>query len=67
MSEMKVTVVGKIIEGAMMGDLEKVKSYGNLLADDLANQGEERASRIIRNALDPNHKKGNICTLDLIE
>lgn len=66
MADVKIVPVSKIIEGAITGDLDKVISYANFLADDLEKQGEHRASLIIRKALNPN-EKGNICVLDSVE
>lgn len=63
MQPIKVVPVSKIIEGAVTGDMEKVKLYANFIADDLAEQGELRASKIIRNALNPADGK-NLCVLD---
>jgi hypothetical protein len=57
-----VTIVGKIIEGAMQEDTNKVASYANLLVNNYKKAGNLRRARIIENAVTGN--KGNQVCLD---
>jgi hypothetical protein len=62
---MNAVTVGKMLEGALEGDLKKVRAYAELIADNLEKDGEERAARIIRSKLDGTYKtQPKIVTLD---
>lgn len=56
--------IGKIIEGAMEGDLFKVRAYANMIAENLDREGKERAARIIRSKLDGSYRDLPKITLD---
>jgi hypothetical protein len=65
MSEISVVTVAKVIEGALEGDIQKVKSYAELIADNLYKNGDERAAKIIRSKLDGSYKtQPKIVTMD---
>jgi hypothetical protein len=67
MAQIHVVSVGKIIEGALSGDVEKVKAYANFIADQLEKDGEARCARIIRSKLDGSYKDSPKITLDATE
>ena len=62
--EVPIVSVGKIIEGAMDGDLEKVKSYSLFIAYKLEKQGELSAAKLIRSKLDGSYKYQNKVVID---
>ena len=52
MSEVSVVIVGKIIEGALKNDINKVKAYSKLAIEHLEKDGDVRGARILKNKLD---------------
>ena len=56
------TEIIKIIEGGLIGDREKVRSYAAVLADNLERNGEDAFSKKIKRAL--SSKKGKLTSLD---
>lgn len=64
MSDIPVVTVAKILEGALEGDLFKVKSYTELAIKNLEEEGEERSARILRSRLDGTYKNSPKVTLD---
>lgn len=46
-----VSEVAKIVEHALAGNRDAVKSYGQLLVDKLRNDGEEKQAKIIERRL----------------
>ena len=68
MSDISTVMVGKIIEGALDGDIQKVKAYAQLIAEKLEEQDNLRASKIIRSKLDGSYKNSEkIVALDSSE
>lgn len=53
-----ITIVTKILEGALEGDKNKSISYANLLADHLVRDGEKRQADKILNRLNGGYKSG---------
>lgn len=43
--------VAKLVEGALSGDLEKVRAYATLIADHFEQDEEARSARIVRRSL----------------
>ena len=62
--DIQIVAVSKIIEGAIEGDLLKVKSYAEHIVKYLEDKGEQRAARIIRSKIDGSHKYENNVVLD---
>jgi len=62
--DIQITAVSKIIEGAMEGDMAKVKAYAKHIAEQLENQGELRAAKIIYNRLNGSYKNESKVILD---
>ncbi|MBU3131561.1 hypothetical protein KPL40_03780 [Clostridium gasigenes] len=52
MVEINVESVGMIIEGALEGDIRKVKAYAIMIAGNLEYDGEEDAAKVIKDRLD---------------
>jgi len=64
MADIQITAVAKIIEGALDGDLLKVKSYAEHIAQYLDEHNEGRGAKIIRSRLDGTYKTSPKVTLD---
>jgi hypothetical protein len=64
MAEIQITAVAKIIEGALDGDLFKVKAYAEHIAQYLDEHNEGRGAKIIRSRLDGTYKTSPKITLD---
>lgn len=64
MADIPITMVAKVIEGAIDGDMRKVKAYAESIADFLEDDGAESASRIIQSKLDGSYKNEPKVTLD---
>lgn len=60
---MNVTSVNKLIEGALAGNLDKVKIYGEHIAKELEKDGNTDGARMIRDTLNEKSKK-SLATLD---
>ena len=59
-----VTAVAKIIEGALEGDMSKVRGYADLIAQTLKSDGEIRGYKIIASRLDGSYKEQPSVTLE---
>lgn len=44
--------IAKLIEGALSGDLGKVRAYAKLIANHFEQDGDARSARIVNRALD---------------
>lgn len=64
MADISVTIIAKILEGALEGDLKKVKGYTELIIKDLEKNKDERAARILKCRLDGTYKNQPKVTLD---
>jgi hypothetical protein len=64
MAEIQITAVAKIIEGALDGDLLKVKAYAEHIAQYLDEHNEGRGAKIIRSRLDGTYKTSPKVILD---
>ena len=62
--EMMAWIIAKIIEGALNGDLLKVKSYAEHIVKYLDKHNEGNGAKIIRSMLDGTYKKSNKVILD---
>ena len=60
---MQITCIGKIIEGALSGNRDKVLLYSKTLAQDLADDGNFNGAKIIRSKINED-KTENLISLD---
>lgn len=60
---MQTVAIGKIIEGALSGDKDKVKSYGEHIAKQLEKDGDDLGAKILRDKIN-GVKSENIVVLD---
>lgn len=56
--------IGNLISAHYEHDEEKFKSYCEFIADAYEEQGDERASRIIRKRMDGTYKNDSVVILD---
>jgi hypothetical protein len=60
-----VVIVGKILEGALEGDMVKVRSYAELAIEKLEGEGKYGGASILRSKLDGSYKNSpNIVIMD---
>jgi hypothetical protein len=59
-----ITSIGKLIEGALEGDIDKVITYAQFIITKLEAQGEFDKAKIIRSKLDGSYKTQSTVTLD---
>lgn len=64
MADISIVTVSKILEGALEGDLSKVKAYAELIIKNLEEEGDERGARVLRCRLDGTYKDLPKVTLD---
>lgn len=56
MIEIDVNSLVKIIEGALEGDIRKVKGYAIMIAGNLEHEGNKEAAKVINDRLDGSYK-----------
>lgn len=64
MADVSIVIVGKIIEGALKNDIDKVKAYSKLAIEHLERDGDTRAARILKSKLDGTYESSLKIVLD---
>lgn len=64
MKGIPVVIIGKIVEGALEGDLVKVNAYTKLAIENLESDGDKLGAKILSSKLDGTYKDKSNVTLD---